>query len=105
MDKQRPSTNLLKNKPKGELTDKKFIKKVNEDEEAYAKYLNEFNPKPIRSPLDILAEGLGPKQKVGFNDADDFVNRQLLILNEVDHVVKGILFLYTNFKFSIFYYF
>jgi hypothetical protein len=99
MDKQRPSTNLLKNKNKGELTDKKFIKKINEDEEAYARYLDEFNPKPIRSPLDILAEGLGPKQKVGFSDADDFVNRQLLILNEVDQVVKGTLLLLTNLKF------
>ena len=89
MDKQKPSTNLMKNKPKGELTDKKFINKVKEDEENFAKYLDEFNPSVIRSPLDILAEGLGPKQKVGFSDADDFVNRQLLILNEVDKVVKG----------------
>lgn len=90
MDNLRPSTNLNKMKKKdGNLIDNRLKEKVTAEEEKYAEYLAEFNPSSIRSPFDLLADTLGPKQKIGFSDSDDFLIRQLLILNEIDKVVKG----------------
>ena len=86
MDKARPMGNLGK---KNKLTDEKFVKKVTKEEEKYAKYLDEFEANPVETPLDILAEGMGPNVKLGFKDVDDAVNRQFLIMNEAHKAVMG----------------
>lgn len=86
MDKARAVGNLGK---KNILSDEKFVKKVTKEEEKYAKYLEEFDASPVETPLDILADGMGPNVKLGFKDVDDAVNRQFLIMNEAHKAVMG----------------
>lgn len=86
MDKARALGNLGK---KNILNDEKFVKKVTKEEEKYSKYLDDFDASPVETPLDILAEGMGPNVKPGFKDVDDAVNRQFLIMNEAHKAVMG----------------
>lgn len=86
MNAGRETGNLNK---KNKLNDEKFIKKVTQDEEKYAKYLDDFNAVPVETPLDILVDGMGPSVKLGFKDVNDAVDRQFLIMNEAHKAVMG----------------
>ena len=83
----RPLTNLGK-----KVLDDKFIKKVTAEEENYSDYLNDFHPRPIESPLEILSTGAGVSGKMGFVDQNDMVNRKLLIMNEAGKAVHCMLY-------------